>query len=308
MNKKLLSLSFLCTAASVFAQVSPTAVGPRSVVRQVDHIIVQVDTVANAKSLWSVFSKTLNLPVAWPPSDYEGFFSGGVNIGNVNLEFAYSKDESTAASSMGDRVANARFSGLGLEPVPLAEAVARLDDLGLRHSKPDAYQQSQDETGKTLNLWTTVYLDELSKSMDIFLCEYSNDLFRTENPPRRDIQDNRRYLMDQLKQRHGGPLGIDSVKEVVIETSNYKTTVISWGKLLDEKTPPPGEALRASQGPALRLVPSGNDAIRSIVVRVADLGRARRFLKENSLLGKELKDTIVIDPAKLMGLEVQVVQ
>ena len=52
--------------------------------------------------------------------------------------------------------------------MPLAEAVARLDELGLRHSKPDAYQQAQDETGKKLILWTTVYLDELSKNMDIF--------------------------------------------------------------------------------------------------------------------------------------------
>jgi len=192
--------------------------------------------------------------------------------------------------------------------VPLADAIARLDELGLRHSKPDAYQQTQDETGEKLTLWTTVYLDELSQNMDIFLCEYSNDLFRTDNPPRRDIQDNRRYLTDQLKQRHGGPLGIDSVKEVVIEASNYKTTASLWGKLLDKKTPSPGEALKASQGPALRLVPSGTDAIRSIVVQVPDLGRARRFLKENGLLEEELKDKIVIDPTKLMGLEVQVVQ
>ena len=308
MNNKLISVYLVSTAASMFAQVSPTAVGPRSVVRQVDHIIVQVDTVANAKSLWSVFSKTLNLPIAWPPADYKGFFSGGVNVGNVNLEFAYFKDESAPASSLGDRVANARFGGLGLEPVPLAEAVARLVELRLRHSKPDAYQQAQDETGKKLILWTTVYLDELSKNMDIFLCEYSNDLFRTDNPPRRDIQDNRRYLTDQLKQRNGGPMGIDSIKEIVIETSNYETIASLWGKLLNEKTPPPGEELKASQGPALRLVPSGSDTIRSIVVRVADLGRARRFLKENGLLGEDLKDRIVIDPAKLMGIDVQFVE
>jgi hypothetical protein len=39
-----------------------------------------------------------------------------------------------------------------------------------------------------------------------------------------NMQD-RRYLRDQLTQRDGGPLGIDSVEEIVIETSNYETTV-----------------------------------------------------------------------------------
>lgn len=308
MNNKLLSVCLVSMAASLFAQTELTAAKLRSpIVRQVDHIIVQTDTAANAKSLWSLFSKTLNLPIAWPPADYKGFFSGGVNAGNVNLEFAYDQDDSPPPSSMRRQPATARFSGLGLEPEPLQQAVASLDRLGVRHGKPDAYQ-AQDETGKKLTLWTTVYLDELSKNMDIFLCEYNSDLFRTDTPPRQDIQDNRRYLADQLKQRDGGPLGIDSVKEVVIETSNYDTTASLWGKLLNERTPPPGEALKASQGPALRLVLTGSNTIRSIVVRVADLGRARRFLKQNGLLGHEVKNGILIDPDKLMGIEIQLVE
>ena len=103
-------------------------------------------------------------------------------------------------------------------------------------------------------------------------------------------------------------MGIDSIKEIVIETSNYETTANLWGKLLNENPPPRGEELKASQGPAFRLVPSGSDAIRSIVVRVADLGRARRFLKANGLLGEDVKHRIVIDPAKLMGIDVQFVE
>lgn len=303
MNKRLLSVCLFWASAATFAQISPAAAGP--VVRQVDHIIVEADSVANAKSLWSVFSKTLNLPIAWPPDDYKGFFSGGVNAGNVNLEFVYFKGgsaqyfkgESAPVSSKGNKVASARFGGLGLEPVPLTEAIARLDALGLRHGKPDAYQ-TQDESGKNLVLWTTVYLDELSKNMDVFLCEYSNE----------DIQDTRRYLRSQLRQRDGGPLGIDSVKEVVIGTSNYETTVSLWGKLLNKKAPSSGEELKPSRGPALRLVSSRSDTIRSIVVRVGDLDRARRFLKKNALLGHEVKNGIVIDPARLMGIDVQFVQ
>jgi hypothetical protein len=196
MNKGLLSLCLVCMATLMVGQVSPTET-PQSVMRQVDHIVVEADSVANAKTLWSVFSETLKLPVAWPPADYNGFFSGGVNAGNVNLEFSYLKGKALPASSQSAK-AGARFSGLALEPVPLAKAVARLDALGIRHGRPDAYQ-TQGESGKKLMLWTTVYLDELSKNMDVFLCEYSNDLFRTNSPSRRDIQDNRRYLADQLR-------------------------------------------------------------------------------------------------------------
>jgi hypothetical protein len=94
----------------------------------------------------------------------------------------------------------------------------------------------------------------------------------------------------------------------VIETSNYQITARLWGKLLDEKTPPSGEALKTSHGPSLRLVRSGGDAIESIVVRVSNLARARRFLKENGLLGEDMSDRIVIDPEKLMGIKFELVE
>lgn len=94
----------------------------------------------------------------------------------------------------------------------------------------------------------------------------------------------------------------------MIGTSNYETTVSLWGKLLNKKAPSSGEELKPSRGPALRLVSSRSDTIRSIVVRVGDLDRARRFLKKNALLGHEVKNGIVIDPARLMGIDVQFVQ
>src|SRR5579864_2725555 len=307
MYNQLVSCCLVGAAVSMFAQTHSAPSEPlAAVVRQVDHIVVQADTAEDAKSLWSVFSKTLNLPTAWPPAAYKGFFSGGVNAGNVNLEFAYSADESAAPPSVGKQVSRARFGGLGLEPEPLGQAVAELDRLAVRHGKSDAYQI--EEGGKKVTLWTTVYLDELSKNMDIFLCEYSSDLFLTNNPPRKDIQDNRRYLAAQLKQRNGGALGIDAVKEVVIGTSDYEATAKLWEKLLNEKTPSSGGELKASQGPSIRLVRSASDSIQSIVVRVADLGRARQFLIENGLLGQGVRNGVAIDPAKLMGIRVQFVE
>lgn len=305
MTHQLVSVYLVCNAVLAFGQTQAPAQPSSAVVRQIDHIIVQVDSVSDARALWSVFSKTLDLPVAWPPADYKGFFSGGVNAGNVNIEFAYSTDESAPPGSTGEQVPRARFSGLGLQPEPLSHAIAELNRLGVRYGEPDAYQV-QDENGNKVTLWTTVYLDELSKSMDVFLCEYSGNIFRTNNPPREDIEANRRYLSNQLKQHRGGPLGVDAVREIVIETSSFDTTAKLWERLL--RTQLQGGQLQASHGPAIRLVSSATDGIQSIVVRVADLERARQFLKDNHLLGREMSDRISIDPAKLMGIDVQLAQ
>jgi len=308
MSNKLIIACLAYMAASILGQVPSTATEPPpAVVRQVDHIIVHVDTVADAKALWSLFSEKLYLPVAWLPADYKGFFSGGVNVGNVNLEFVYSADESAPPQSTENALAKARFSGLGLEPEPLPRAVAELERLSVRHGQPDSYQ-NEDETGKKLTLWTTVYLDDLSKNMDIFLCEYSPDLFRMNNPPRRDIEENRRYLTDQLKQQSGGPLGIESVKDVVIETSDYEGTVHLWEKLLSQKGRASRGELHPASGPAIRLTPSARNGIQLIVVRVADLDRARRFLERSHLMGHDTKNGIAMDPARLMGIDVQLVQ
>lgn len=305
MTHQLVGVCLVGMVVSAFGETRAPAAHSSAVVRQIDHIVVQVDTVSDARTLWSIFSKTLDLPIAWPPADYKGFFSGGVSAGNVNLEFAYSAEESTPRPTAGEQLPHARFGGLGLEPEPLTRAITELNRLSVRHGEPDAYQV-QDKDGNKVTLWTTVYLDELSKNMDVFLCEYSDDIFRSTDPPRENIEADRRYLTNQLKQRQGGPLGIDAVKEVVIDTSDYKTTASLWERLLG--IPARAGVFNGSGGPAIRLLSSADDRIQSIVVRVADLTRARRSLEKTGLLGYARKDVIVLDPSKLMGIDVQLVQ
>ena len=303
MRNKLIGVTCLAYMAAAAAGQVPSK--PRlAIVPQVDHIIISADTVEDAKTLWSLFSEHLKLPVAWPPAQYEGFFSGGVNAGNVNLEFVYSRDESVEPHSTGQPSTNARFSGLGLEPEPLAQALPALEQLGLHHGQPDHYQ-SKDQSGNQTTLWTTVALDDVSKNdMDVFLCEYSPNIFR----PRRDIQENRRYLKDQLRQRGGGPMGIELVKEIVIGTSDYEATVRLWQKLLGPDARASGGVWHPAAGPAIRFIPSASDGIQSVVVRVVALGRARRFLQASGLLGHDAKSRIAIAPNKVMGIDVQFVQ
>ena len=307
MRNKLIGVMCLAYMAAAAAGQVPSK--PRlAIVRQVDHIIISADTVEDAKALWSLFSEKLKLPVAWPPAQYEGFFSGGVNAGNVNLEFVYSRDESVESHSTGPPSTNARFGGLGLEPEPLAQALPELEQLGLHHGQPDPYQK-KDQSGNKTTLWTTVTLDDVSKNdLDVFLCEYSPDLFRMNNPPRRDIQEHRRYLKDLLRQRGGGPMGIELVKEIVIGTSDYEATVRLWQKLLGPDARASGGAWHPAAGPAIRFIPSASDGIQSILVRVEDIGRARRFLQASGLLGRDEKSRVAIGPKKVMGIDVQFVQ
>lgn len=303
MRNKLIGVTCLVYLAAAAAGQPPSK--PRlALVQQVDHIIISAETVDDAKALCSLFSEQLELPVAWPPAQYGGFFSGGVNAGNVNLEFAYSRNESVESHSTGQPSTHARFSGLGLEPEPLAQALPELEQLGLHHGQPDPYQK-EDQSGNKTTLWTTVSLDDVSKDgMDVFLCEYSPNVFR----PRRDIQENRRYLNDQLRQRGGGPLGIELVKEIVIGTSDYEATVRLWRKLLGPDARAAGGVLHPAAGPAIRFTPSASDGIQSVVFRVVSLGRARRFLQASGLLGRDAKSRIAIAPNKVMGGDFQFVQ
>lgn len=297
-------IGVMCLAYLVAAAAGQLPSKPRlAIVPQVDHIIISADTVEDAKALWSLFSEQLKLPVAWPPAQYEGFFSGGVNAGNVNLEFAYSRNGSVESHSTGQPSTSARFSGLGLEPEPLAQALPELEQLGLHHGPPDPYQK-EDQSGNKTTLWTTVSLDDVSKDdMDVFLCEYSPNLFR----PRRDIQETRRYLKDQLRQRGGGPMGIELVREIVIGTSD-EATVRLWQKLFGPDARASGGVLHPAAGPAIRFTPSASDGIQSVVFRVASLGRARRFLQASGLLDRDAKSRIAIAPNKVMGVDFQFVQ
>jgi hypothetical protein len=59
------------------------------VIRQVDHILIES---GDPKALFSFFADTLQLPIAWPISENQGYTTGGVGAGNVNLElFRYAR-------------------------------------------------------------------------------------------------------------------------------------------------------------------------------------------------------------------------
>jgi hypothetical protein len=251
-------------------------------VRQVDHILVES---SDPRALFSFFTETLQLPVAWPVSENQEYVSGGVGTGNVNLElFRYAAR----------KIPEARYSGLAFEPYPLADALRRLQMLAIPYSPPEPYTSTL-PNGSQGVAWTTVSLPSFSKpGMSIFLYVYSPVFLKV------DVL--RKQLGNRLILSNGGPLGLLSVDEILIETTRLKSDRQAWSLLLGKPTG--SGSLRAGSGPAIRLVQGSADRIREIIFKVQSLDRAKAFLRKNKALGSVLPTRMCISPARVQGLRI----
>ncbi len=258
------------------------------VIRQLDHILVES---RDPKALFTVFTETLQLPVAWPLTENQGYVTGGVGAGNVNLEFF-------AYQSIPSGLPKTSFYGLAFEPYPLSDALNRLQSLGIPYGSPEPYTSTL-PNGTRGVAWTTVSLPTVSKpGMSVFLYEYSPAFLRV------DVR--RKQLGNRLTLNNGGPLGLELVSEVVIATSNLKSNIGIWSKLLG--TPAKGGSWRAGAGPAIRLVEGNENRIREIWLKVRSLDRAKAYLKKSNLLGSASGRGVSLSSVKFQGLRIFLIE
>jgi catechol 2,3-dioxygenase-like lactoylglutathione lyase family enzyme len=254
-----------------------------NVVSQVDHIVIRSN---DADRLFKFLTETLQLPVAWPMSDFGGFGSGGVAVGNVNLEVIRST------------VAGSAFTGFALEPAALARSLRTLDERGIPHGPPTEFRSGGllGIGGKTL--WTTVALPSVSgDAVEIFFCEYKDD-----------VAARRRNGLEQLRSRKGGPLSVVSVDEIVYGAKDSPGLRNRWRDILT----PIGESVpgvwHVGEGPAIRIVEAVDDGILGIVIKVRSLSEARRFLAAKGGIRESRAGEITLGGPQLEGLTVKVVQ
>ena len=278
----LLILSF-ALATGAFAQISKRK-GP--IVRQVDRILIES---GDPKALFNFFSADLQLPEAWPLAENQGYISGGVGVGNVTLElYRYTQRNGAPVR----KSAEAHIAGLALEPYPLADALQDLKTIGIPFSSPEPYVSKLPDGSQGV-LWTTVPLPSFSKSRtSIFLYQYSSAFLKA------DVT--RRQLGNRLILNNGGPLGIQSVREIVIASTNFEKEKAAWKLLLGEQNASGSWSLGA--GPAIRLVQDPTDQIQSIVIKVQSLQQARKFLKNKQLLRAVTAKEILLAPSRLQHL------
>lgn len=260
----------------------------KPVIRQVDHVLVESSDPA---TLFQFFADTLQLPVAWPMADYSGFASGGVWAGNANIEVLRSADPAKRA--------RARFIGLALEPFRLEDCLAALRIRGIPYDPPEPYISKLPD-GSEGTLWTNVPLPRVSRrDLSVFLCEYSPAFLHAEI--------RRNQLGGQLVLRKGGPLGIKSVKEIVLGSTDPPGDKSEWQKILVTPAGPSAMCWQVGNGPAIHLNPGSTDRIQRIVLKVDSLKQAKDFLAEKGLLGKASAEEISIDPSRIQGLSIRLV-
>jgi hypothetical protein len=283
----LIVISRLILASHVTTQVTDP-------IRRIDHIMVRTDTPAN---LYSFLTETLRLPVAWPLATRGGVTSGGVGFGNVNVE---------AIQFPGQQPTGAHLVGFGFEPVPLAQCLAELDRRGIKYGEVRPFS-STDPVGSKKTLFTNVTLLQFSDSdrpagatMHIFLSEYS--------PTYVDVGQRHERLRRELLMTGGGPLGVKAVKEVIIGAMDLKAATVLWGRLLElRRTSAPG-LWEVGDGPAIHVVQSGENKLQGLVISVTSLRSAKAFLQERGLLGSASMEELTIDPSKIQGLNMRLVE
>lgn len=279
------------------AQVKDPAPPP---IRQIDHIMIRAD---DPGKLYAFFTEILQLPVAWPMATRGGVTSGGAGFGNVNVEairFAEQK------GSPAGKPSRSQLVGFGFEPSPLGECLAELDRRGITYGELRPFiSTGQDGSKKTP--WTNVTLRQFSDSdrpadatMHIFLSEYS--------PTYVNVEQRRARLRSQLVESGGGPLGVEAVKEVIIGATNLKTATRLWERLLEPRRPSAPGLWQVGDGPAIRLVWAGENTIQGLIISVVSLRRARAFLQERGILGSVSEKEVTIDPSKIQGLNIRLVE
>ncbi len=258
------------------------------IIRQVDHILVES---VDPGSLFAFFADTLQLPVAWPLADSGGFISGGLGAGNVLLEvFRYADREGEGTP----KSIQARYVGIAFEPYPLKGALSELEIRGIPHNAPESRVSTLPD-GSEGTFSTTVALPSFSKpGISIFLYEYSPEFLKPEV--------RRRQLGNRLALNEGGPLGLKTVRRIVLASTDYKKDKALWDRLLGTRTPT-GE-WRAGEGPAIALVQSSSDGIQRIVLSVESLDQAEAFLQQKQMLGSVSAEEVCLNASKVQGLRI----
>ena len=252
---------------------------------QVDHFYVAS---ADAEKLFRLFRDDLGLPETWPYMSWGSFSSGGLTLGNTSLEFL-------TRVSPGVAPGTAAFKGIAFEPVgDAAAAIAELDARGVAHTA-EAPSMVEYEGQKFVG-WSTVGLEAMPPAgASIFICDYKR---------RARVAEGRQAASSALAVKDGGPLGITSIREIVIGVRSMEDASLAWSRLAE--TPPEDSSYTFGPGPRIRLVRAKVEGIESITLGVKSAEAAKRFLAGRKMLARG-RGPVSIDPAAVGGLKIALV-
>ena len=252
---------------------------------QVDHFYVAS---SDAERLFRLFRDDFGLPETWPFMSWGSFSSGGLTLGNTSIEFLTRVSAGVAPGS-------AALKGIAFEPVgDAAAAIAELDARGVAHTA-EAPSMVEFE-GKKFVGWSTVGLEAIPPAgASVFICDYKR---------RARVAEGRQAAASALATRDGGPLGITSIREIVIGVRSMEDAMRAWGRLAEMPAEDSGYSF--GPGPRIRLVRAKEEKIEGITLGVKSAEAAKRFLASRKMLARG-RGPVSIDPAAIGGLKVALV-
>lgn len=292
------------------------------IVRRVDHLIVRVHS---AEPVFNLLTQQLLLPAAWPLTTYPFLTSGGVNLGNMNLE----------VMQIGQQARPARLYGIAFELEPYDISLPELNERNIPHTPPMPFYVV-DEQGWQITAWNNVYLGGLlgdSRTARMFFSfshRASKETWEQTTLPK---PFNRRFglpfVFDTIYRNgmifaveynrawrnlhvheelpHTG-LDVQRVYEVTIGVQQYERAYECWKALLDPLPEIAKGIWELPDGMHLRLAQRRVNGLRRMVWQVSSLNRAAQFLHKRDLLGKERDGMLTINPEKTMGLDIRLIQ
>jgi hypothetical protein len=226
---------------------------PGSLVNRIDHVFVPV---SGASAALDALVNELGLPLVFPMTSHGSFMSGGITLGNLNVELI--EDNSMmpwlAASTPH------RIKGIVFEPASAGDDsyLSALDEQDISHSPP--MSQPGASPGDP-PLWTNIWLDGfISQDSGAVICSFGS--LDSPGVPRQ------RALLDAVA---GGALGLVEVREVIVGATEIEAATSCWRRLLGEPMclfPSPVWVL--SQGPQLRLVSGEQNQILELTLVAQD--------------------------------------
>lgn len=294
----------------------------QALITRVDHLVVRVP---DPKPLFSVFTEQLLLPVAWPVTTNPFYTSGGIYLGNTNLEIM----------QFGPVDYTARLYGIALELLPFEESVPLLDQHHIPHTPPMPFYLVDDQ-GWQVAAWMNLYLgglmgDSATSRLFFPLSQRApKETWESGSLPR---PFNRRFGLPFIfnsvyprgmtfgvryhpawrakhfteESNHTG-LDVQRIYEVTIGTTNYEQVYPCWKALMQpHKEIKPG-IWELPDGMHIRLIEHRSNGLRRMIWQVASLNRAMQFLHKRGMVGKEHNGMPTIEAKKVQGLDIRLVQ
>lgn len=255
---------------------------------RIDHVVVEA---LDNRAVFRFFSDVLGLPAAWPLARWGEIHEGGINLGSCNIGCNHQPQSEGSAPTV---------RMIALEPAqPMPSVIEMLRQRGLVPSEalvsgviehlPDEEPFTPWRRGFTN---VAVFGDQLQTLP--FMCAYDHD-----------VDQRHRSQLEQLASSGGGPLRITGLSAVILHTGEVSRLGASWESLLGSRARVRPDRFAPARGPELHLAPG--DAPPALLLSVHSTRHAAAVLRELRINVHEQAETLRLDPADTLGLDIRLI-